>query len=410
MTAALPALPYGRQTIEDDDIAAVALALRSTGLTCGLMAEGFEIAFAKSVGAAHAVVCSSGTAARHLACRGLGIGAGDAVVIPAVTFVATANAARFCGAEVVFADVDPDTGLTSAEHIEQAVARARALELRPTAVAPVHLNGQVCAVPEIALASDALGLDVVEDACHAIGSEYVSAEGDHLMVGACRHAATTVFSLHALKTLAMGEGGVVTTNDADVARRLRRLRNHSVVREPEKFEHSDLAFDSDGSVNPWYMEFDDVGYNYRASDIQCALGLNQLGKLHRFVTARRGLVGCYRERLSALAPVVSPVGRAPNSLPAWHLAVALIEFRAAGVSRGALMRRLAASGIGSQVHYVPLHLQPCFRRRYGEQRLPGAEAYYARCLSLPLFPTMSACDVDRVVDALSTCIQPQLAS
>lgn len=405
MSASPPLLPYGRQTIEEDDIAAVTAVLRSPSLTCGPMVEHFETAFAKAVGAAHAVVCANGTAALHLANAALDLGPGDAVIVPAMTFVATANAARFCDAEVIFADVDADTGLMSADQLAAAFVRARAVGLRPKAVVPVHLNGQVCAMPEIAPAAAGFGLSVIEDACHALGGEYLSADGSWLRVGSCRHSTMTVFSLHPVKTVTMGEGGVVTTNDPALANRLRRLRNHGVVRDASAFENDALAFDADGAANPWYMEFQELGFNYRASDLQCALGLSQLAKLDRFVTARRGLAGCYRERLTSVAPFVTAVGRARGCHPAWHLAVAMIDFEAAGISRGALMRRLARCGIGSQVHYVPLHLQPCYRRHHGDLRLPGAERYYARCLSLPLFPTMSACDVGRVIDALRSCLR-----
>ena len=405
MSALPPLLPYGRQTIDEDDIAAVTAVLRSPSLTCGPMVERFEDAFATAVGAAHAVVCANGTAALHLANAALGLGPGDAVIVPALTFVATANAARFCGAEVVFADVDADTGLMSADQLGAAFVRARAAGLRPKAVVPVHLNGQACAMPEIALAAAGFGLSVVEDACHALGGECVSADGARLRVGSCRHGAMTVFSLHPVKTLTMGEGGVVTTNDPALASRLRRLRNHGVVRDASAFENDALAFDAGGAPNPWYVEFQELGFNYRASDMQCALGLSQLAKLDRFVTARRGLAGYYRERLPSVAPFVTAVGRARGCHPAWHLAVAMIDFEAAGISRGALMRRLAGCGIGSQVHYVPLHLQPSYRHHYGDPSLPGAERYYARCLSLPLFPTMSLCDVERVIGALDTCLR-----
>lgn len=405
MSAVAPLLHYGRQTIEDDDIEAVAAVLRSPWLTCGPTVERLESAFAKAVGASHAVVCASGTAALHLANVASHLGPRDAVIVPALTFVATANAARFCGAEVVFADVDGETGLLTERDLEVAVVRARAAGLSPKTVVPVHLNGQVCAMPELARAAERSGLTVIEDACHAVGSEYTLAEGAIIRVGACRHSAMTVFSLHPVKTLTMGEGGIVTTNDAELARRLRQLRNHGVVREAGAFTNASLAHDVDGSANPWYMEFHELGFNYRANEMQCALGLSQLAKLDRFVAARRGLVGCYRERLSSIAPLVRPIQRAPGCCPAWHLAVAMIDFAAASVSRGRLVRRLAACGIGTQVHYVPLHLQPYYRNRYGTRRLAGAERYYERCLSLPLFPTMSAGDVDRVVDALRGCLR-----
>jgi len=408
MNEARPLCTYGRHTIDEDDVAAVATILRSPWLTCGPVVDQFEAAFAAAVAAPHAVACSSGTAALHLACHALDLGPGDAAVVPAITFVATANAARYCGAEVAFADVDPHTGLLTEASLIAAAARARAAGLRPKVVLPVHLNGQVCAVPDLAATAGELGLAMIEDACHAIGSEYRPGDGEWIRVGAARHSAATVFSLHPVKTLTMGEGGVVTTRDPRLAARLRLLRNHAAVRDAASFESADLAFDPQGAVNPWYMEFQETGLNYRASEIACGLGLSQLGKLDRFVTARQGLAGCYRERLANFGPLVAPIGRAPSCHPAWHLSVALIDFAAAGIGRGTVMRRLAASGIGTQVHYVPLHLQPCFRRRYGALSLPGAEAYYARCLSLPLFPTMTAEDVDRVVDALSGCLHDAL--
>ena len=403
-------LPYGRQTIEEDDVAAVAAVLHSDWLTCGPVVEQFEEAFARKVGAAEAVVCSSGTAALHLAGLALDLAPGDAVVVPAITFAATANAQRYCGAEVVFADVDPDTGLMTAGHLAAAVARAGHAGLRPKAVAPVHLNGQVCDMPGLAACAADLGLCMVEDACHALGAQYRVEDGRRLRVGACGHAAMTVFSLHPVKTATMGEGGVVTTNDRLIAKRLRRLRTHGITRDPDAFVSPERAFDADGGLNPWYSELQELGLNYRASDIHCALGLSQLGKLDRFVNARRGLMGCYDDRLAGMAPLVTPVARAPGCSPAWHLAVALIDFAAAGIGRGLLMRRLAAYGIGTQVHYLPLHWQPYYQKRYGTRRLPGAEAYYARCLSLPLFPAMSSDDVDRVVDALVSCLTQGRAS
>jgi len=410
VTTAPPILPYGRQTIDEEDVAAVAAVLRSPWLTCGPLVGRLEAALAATVAATDAVVCASGTAALHLAHMALDLDPGDAVVVPAITFVASAHAARYCGAEVAFADVDPDTGLLTAATLADAVGRAQSAGWRPRAVVPVHLNGQVCAMPEIAAAADAFGLAVIEDACHALGSDYDAPGRTHIPVGACTHSDMTVFSLHPVKTVTMGEGGAVTVANGKLAQRLRRLRAHGVVRDADAFENGDLSTAADGSSNPWYVEYHELGYNYRASEIQCALGLSQLDKLDRFVTARRGLVGCYRERLSQLSPVAGPVARAPHCRPAWHLAVALIDFEAAGSSRAQVVHRLAACGVGTQVHYVPVHRQPYYRRRYGDLSLPGAEAYYARCLSLPLYPGLSAREVDRVVDALAACLAKETAS
>ena len=410
MTIAPPRLPYGRQSIDQEDVVAVSDVLRSSFLTCGPTVERFEQAFAATTGAAEAIACSSGTAALHLAHMALELAPGDAVIVPTITFVATAHAARYCGAEVVFADVDPDSGLMTRSTLVDAVVRAWGAGLRPRAVVPVHLNGQVCAMPEIAQAAQAFGLIIIEDACHALGGDYDGENGEILSVGACRHAAMTVFSLHAVKTVTMAEGGVVTTADPRLAARLRRLRAHGVERQQDVFENTELAFAADGTPNPWYVEYHDLGFNYRASDLQCALGLSQLGKLGRFVEARRSLVQRYRQRLVETGPPLRPVDEVPHCRAGWHLAVSLIDFAAAGTERATVMRRLAAQGIGSQVHYVPVHLQPYYRRRYGALRLPGAEAYYARCLSLPLFPGMVAADVDRVVDTLAHCLRQEQLS
>lgn len=395
-----PFLPYGRHLIEDDDIAAVVAALRSGWLTTGPAVQAFEQAIADKVGAAYAVSCTSGTAALHLAALALGLGPEDRIVVPTLTFLATANIGRFVGAEVAFADVDPDTGLTAERHVRAALERVP----RVKAVIPVHLNGQCAPMEDIAGLAAARGLSVIEDACHAIGAVYRSSSGEIIRVGSCRHSAMTVFSFHPVKTVTMGEGGVVTTNDRQLYERLVLLRSHGMTHDADMFEHGDLAFDVDGGANPWYYEMAELGYNYRASDVNCALGLSQLSKLDRFVAKRRALVERYDAQLAGLAPTVRPLGRVKDCEPAWHLYVALIDFQDAGVSRAAVMRRLKADGIGTQVHYLPVHLQPYYRRRYGALQLPGAQEYYARCLSLPLHVNMEPSDVERVVDRLSKAL------
>ena len=392
-------LPYGRQLIEEDDIAAVAAVLRSDLLTTGPAVTAFEEAVAARVGARFAVSCSSGTAALHLAAVALGLGPADAVVVPTLTFLATANAARHVGAEVVFADVDSQSGLMTEETLNDAFARAERSGAKVGGIFPVHLNGQCVDMEMVARHAEARGLKVVEDACHVLGGTYRTGGGD-VPVGSCRYGDMTVFSLHPVKAIAMGEGGVVTTDDEELRDRLARYRNHGMVREPSAFEDARAAVDSGGDSRPWYSEMPDPGYNYRASDIHCALGLSQLEKLDRFVAARGDLVARYDAALAELAPVVRPLRRVPRCRPAWHLYVVLIDFAAAGIERAALMNRLRAAGIGTQVHYLPVHLQPYYRRRYGEQSLPGAEAYYRSCLSLPLFAAMGDADVDRVVNAL----------
>ncbi|MFN4088539.1 MAG: aminotransferase class I/II-fold pyridoxal phosphate-dependent enzyme [Alphaproteobacteria bacterium] len=395
-------LPYGRQTIEADDADAVLAALRDDFLTTGPRVAAFESAFAATVGTPHAVVCSSGTAALYLAARALGIGSGARVIVPALTFLATANGPHLAGAEIVFADVDPVTGLMGPAHASEAAARAEG----PVAAAfPVHLNGQAADTAAIAAALPAESA-IVEDACHALGTSARGGDGTWHPVGACADSASSCFSLHPVKAVAMGEGGVVTTRDPALADRARRLRNHGMSREPADFERHDLGFAADGAPNPWYYEMAEPGFNLRAPDLLCALGLSQLGKLGRFVARREVLAALYDDRLAPFAPLVRPVPRMPWSGHARHLYAVLIDFAGAGMERATVMRRLRDRGIGSQVHYVPVHMQPYYRARYGTLRLPGAEAYYARCLSLPLFPGMAAADVERVVSALADVLHP----
>ena len=395
-----PPLPYGRHTIEDDDVAAVVRVLRGERLTTGPAVDAFERAFAEAVGAGHAVALSSGTAALHLSALALGLGPGDKVIVPTVTFPATANAARFVGADVVFADVDPDSGLMGARHLRAALAAAGGAK----AVFPVHLNGQCADIEALAVVAAEHGLAVVEDACHALGGRYRAGDGEWIAIGACVHARMAMFSFHPVKTIAMGEGGALTTNDETLARMLREMRSHSMVRDASRFRAPDQAFGGDGEANPWYYEMQGLGFNYRASDIHCALGSSQLAKLGRFVERRRLLAAAYGRLLAPLAPAVRPIARTQSCDAAWHLYVVLVDFPALGSDRGAVMRRLSDAGIGTQVHYLPVHRQPYYRDLYGAQTLPGADAYYTRALTLPLFPAMQEADVARVVAALGKAL------
>lgn len=395
-------LPYGRQVIEDDDIAAVTAVLRSDFLTTGPTVRAFEAAFAEAVGAPHAVACSSATAGLHLACLAAGIGRGDKVVVPSITFLASANAATYAGAEVVFADVDPDTGLMTPETLEEALARAGG---PVKAVFPVQLAGQLESPVAIAEVAARHGAIVIEDACHALGASY-RAPGGERRLGACHDASMAVFSFHPVKTIAMGEGGAVTTRDPVLAERLARLVSHGMHKDPAGFLNPEFAFDVDGTPNPWYYEMPEPGYNYRASDIHCALGLSQLRKLDRFLARRAALVALYDRMLRPLAPVIRPIRRVNGCTPAWHLYATSIDFEALGTTRGQYMKALLACGVGTQVHYIPVHRQPFYRARSGDVQLPGADRYYSRALSLPLFPSMSDADAERVVRTLVECLPP----
>lgn len=270
---------------------------------------------------------------------------------------------------------------------------------KPDAVFNVHLNGQCGALEEIAAIARIHKMKIVDDACHTLGATYVGSNGGAGRIGSNAHCDLSVFSFHPVKAIAMGEGGAVTTGDPDIAKRLVRARNHGMTRDSGDFANKDAAFDENGAANPWYYELIEPEFNWRANDIQCALGHSQLMKLDRFLVRRRAIVAAYDAMLASYAPLVKPLARTRACLPAWHLYVARIDFKAAGISRAALMRALAGDGVGTQVHYFPVHRQPYYAARYGAV-LPGADRYYAQALSLPLSAAMDEGDAARVVDAL----------
>ncbi|MGE3986817.1 UDP-4-amino-4,6-dideoxy-N-acetyl-beta-L-altrosamine transaminase [Pseudorhodoplanes sp.] len=397
----LPMLRYGRQSIDQDDIDAVIDVLRSDFLTTGPAVEAFERMLCDVTGARESVVCSSGTAALHMMAMALDLSPEDNVVVPSMTFMGTASAMRLTGAEVIFSDVHPKTGLMEAENLEEALRRAGSRRVK--VAIPVQLNGWACDMKALNAVAEKHGVTLLEDAAHAIGTT-VTENGRNVPVGACTQSKMAIFSFHPVKTITSAEGGAVTTNDSDLAARLRRLRSHGITHRPEEFLERVAAFDASGRPNPWYHEMHEPAPNYRLSDVHCALGLSQLKKLDRLVARRRVLAERYDSALEQLAPVVRPVPHVPSCNPGLHLYAVLIDFEAIGIDRAAVMQLLREQGVGTQVHYIPVHRQPYYRRRYGDLNLPGADAYYARELSLPLFPDMSDSDVNRVVDALAKVV------
>lgn len=377
-----PFLPYGRQCVEDDDVAAVVEALRSDYLTTGPRVEEFERRLAERVGAAYAVAVSTGTAALHCAYFAAGLGPGDEAIVPAVTFVATASAARYLGANIGFADVDPDSGLMTEQTLDRAAGP------RTRLIVPVHLTGMPVDLKPIRERAGRAGALIVEDAAHALGATY---QGE--AIGACRHSDMTIFSFHPVKHVTTGEGGAVVTNDRELYQRLRLFRNHGMVSDTARLEQA--------SAGPWYYEQQVLGYNYRISDLQCALGSSQLNKLDRFLSKRRTLARHYDELLADFDGVTPVVAEHADRESAYHLYAVLIDFSRFGMSRADLMAHLKAHGIGTQVHYIPVPTQPFYRRLGTEpERYPGANRYYERTLSLPLYPAMEPNDVQRVVAAL----------
>jgi len=378
-------LPYGRQTIDEADIAAVVEVLRSPMLTCGPLVGRFEQALARRLGAAHAAVCSSGTAALHLAYAALGIAEGDEIITTPVTFSATAAAAYYVGAKVRFADVDPHTGNLDPTTVEALIGS------RTRAIVPVHLGGMPVDLEPLQALAQRYGLALIEDACHALGAEYHSTP-----IGGQRSDAT-VFSFHPVKHITTGEGGAVVTPHADLDQRIRRLRQHGVEREPSRLQAP--------AAGAWSYEVQELGWNYRLSDIACALGLTQLAKLDAFVARRRELAALYRTRLAQVFPadaVATPVEPGDRT-SSYHLFAIAIDFARFATTRAQVVDQLAAAGIGTQVHYIPLLQHPLHARRcpgeVGRPR-PGTDHYYARTLSVPLFPAMTDADVGEVVAQL----------
>jgi len=381
-------LPYGHQTIEPDDIEAVAAVLRSSHLTTGPAVDRFEEALAAQVSAGGAVAVMNGTAALHAACSVAGVGEGDEVIVPAITFLATANCARYLNAEPIFADVDPDTGLLIPEEVERLGKGAT------RAVILVHLNGAPADMSAIRAAAERVGAIVIEDAAHALGAV---CEGGP--IGSCGpHSAMAAFSFHPVKQITTGEGGAVTTNDPELLRGLQLFRNHGMVRDAGEFESE--------SPGPWYYEQQLLGHNFRMTDMQAALGTSQLAKLGRFVARRRQLAARYDELFSALPGVAATIPRERRADCAYHLYSVSIDFEGLGVRRADVMDELQKRGIGTQVHYIPLPMQPYYANRgWRVEDFPGARRYYERTLSLPLFPSMEDGDVDRVVDCLSEVLR-----
>lgn len=385
-------IPYSRQDITDADIAAVTAVLRSDYLTQGPAVPRFEQAVAAKVGARFGVAVSSATAALHIACRALDLGPGDRLWTSPNTFVASANCARYCGARVDFVDIDPGTYNLSIAALTAKLQQADRQGILPKIVVPVHFAGQPCDMPAIGALAQRYGFRVIEDASHAIGGNCYG-----MPIGRCRDSNITVFSFHPVKIITTGEGGLATTNDADLAERMMRLRSHGITRDPTKMEGK-----PDG---PWDYHQIELGFNYRMTDFQAALGDSQLQRLDDYIARRHALAERYEHRLAGL-PVRTPY-RDPRHRSALHLYPIQIEDHARQ-GRRATYDALRAAGIGVNVHYIPIHTQPDYQR-LGFKRgdFPIAEAYYQRAISLPLFPTMTEAQQDKVVAALEYGLQNQ---
>jgi UDP-4-amino-4,6-dideoxy-N-acetyl-beta-L-altrosamine transaminase/dTDP-4-dehydrorhamnose reductase len=399
-------LPYGRQWIDGEDIQAVIKILRSRVITQGPRIEEFEEALLGYCGTKYAVAVNSGTSALHIACLAAGVQQGDEVITSPITFVASANCAAYCGAKPVFADIDKQTYNISHEEIEKKINE------RTKAVIPVHFAGQSCDMETISRivsrAEKKYGrkIIVIEDASHALGSRYKNTK-----VGSCTYSDMATMSFHPVKHITTGEGGVLLTNDETLYKKLRRFRSHGITSTPGELIYKSQAYQGGADtkepvINPWYYEQQDLGYNYRITDIQCALGLSQLKRLGTFRKRRREIVNRYNEAFNGIETIQIPF-ESEDCDSNFHLYVLLFNFDKIGMDRARFINELKRRGVQTQVHYIPVHTQPYFQETFatGWGDCPTAEDYYRKCLSMPLFPAMNELDIEKVINEITDLVR-----
>lgn len=383
-------LPYGRQSIDEDDIDAVVRVLRSDFLTQGPAIEQFEKAVSGWCGAKHGIAMSNGTAVLHLACKALGVGHGDHVWTSPITFVASANCARYCGAKVDFVDVDPGTINLCPDRLAEKLQAAEKAGTLPKVVIPVHFAGQSCDMPRIHALGQKYGFRIIEDAAHALGGSYLNER-----VGNCRWSDMVTHSFHPVKIVTSGEGGMITTNDDELAWRTATLRTHGITRDPKR-----MTGESHGG---WYYQQVELGFNYRMTDIQAALGASQMTKLEAFAVRRRAIADLYDQALAGLP--LRALARDRQGVSGWHLYMIRLNLGEITKTRREVFDSLRQQGIGVNVHYIPVHLQPDYAKLgFSTGMFPEAERYYEECITLPMFPAMKDDDVLRVRAALETAL------
>ncbi|RZJ76995.1 MAG: UDP-4-amino-4,6-dideoxy-N-acetyl-beta-L-altrosamine transaminase [Flavobacterium sp.] len=401
-------IPYGRQEITEADIAAVVSTLKSDFLTQGPAIERFEKGLGEYIGAKHVVAVSNGTAGLHIAYLAANLGKGDAVIVPAITFAATSNAALYCGATPVFADVLADSGCIDPESVERCIILAKSEGLNPKVIAPVHFAGRPCDMQALTAIASRHNLLIIEDACHAYGAEYRNSSFNPMQkVGSAEWTSMSILSFHPVKHITTGEGGAVLTQDGKLAHKLRQLRSHGITKNAADYVNSSRAIE-DGMANPWYHEMQILGLNYRMCDIQAALGDSQVQRSKEMIKRRREIAATYDDAFRNHKYLKPAAGDSENGLHSYHLYPVQVDFKALNTTRARFSNSLRELGVGSQVHYLPVPWHPFYEQNqhlWASDKLLNAPKIYEQELSIPMFPSMSNVDVSKVIESILGLIE-----
>lgn len=389
-------LPYSKQTISDDDINAVMKVLKSQNLTQGPEIEKFEKSIQDYCNCKYAVAVSSATAGLHLVTTALDLKTGNKLITSPISFVTSANVAKYCNADVLFSSIDENVNMCT-KSINTLIENEKNIKI----IIPVHFAGSPCDMSVIDSLANKYDINVVEDAAHALGGSYACGS----KIGSCKYSKATVFSFHAVKPITMGEGGVITTNDEDLYKKLLRLRSHGINKSDDKFINKDNAF-TDGKINPWYYEMTELGYHYRITDIQCALGNSQLKSIDKFQQAKLK-IAVYYDKLIKDIKHIKPIQIESREISGHHLYVLRINFKKIGIKRNQLIEKLKEKGIGTQVHYIPIYKQPYYKQEQVCSSLLDfkiVESYYDECLSIPFYPTIETHEQDYIISSIEEVI------
>ena len=378
-------IPYGKQTVDQSDISAVLEVMKSDFLTQGPMTPRFEKEICKYTGSNHSVAVINATSALHIACLALGVGNQDIVWTSPISFVASANCAKYCGAEVDFVDIDPNTYNMSVQALEEKLKIAKQKNRLPKVIIPVHLSGQSCDMEAISKLGEQYGFRIIEDASHAIGGSYKSSK-----VGSCQYSDICVFSFHPVKIITTCEGGVCTTNDKELYQKMYNLRSHGIVRNQEDMQNT--------KHGPWYYEQVDLGFNYRLNDLQAALGISQLKKLNNFVEKRLLIAKKYDKIFQEETDLKLPF-QAKQSISSFHLYILRIK-KDGNLDRKVIFEKLRNNGILVNIHYIPIYRHPFYSKGYSIEDFPNAESYYEEAISLPIFPGLTDNQIELVAETI----------